>query len=143
MLKTSGKLIYEPFRRDFKKTHKVRTLILDLKRDDLDLYYQWFLRKQYGEYLYMNRPMYGLHVTVVAGNEHIDKSKLKFWKTHQNEVFDIEYDPSTLTSNWAFWNIKVKSDDLMAIRKELGLSSNFDFHITIGRQHDWQPKLNG
>ena len=90
MIKLKGKLVYDPNRgADFKKTNKVRTLVLELPRDQLDLYYQWFLTKEYGSWLTMQRPMYGTHVTVVKGNEHIDGKYLPLWKKHAGEIVEI------------------------------------------------------
>lgn len=140
-LKTKGKLVYDPTRQDFKKTHKSRTLILELPRDQLDLYYRWFLKKQFGSWFELQRPMWGLHVTVVRGDEFIPKDKLNLWKRNAGEVVEISYSVSQVERHWAFWSLTVESPRLVEIRKELGLTPIHRFHITIGRQYDWQPKL--
>lgn len=142
MIKTTGKLVYDPIRFDFKKTHKQRTLILDLKRDDLDLYYQWFLKQKYGQWMSLQRPMYGVHCTVIKGDEFIPKDKLCLWKKYQGQFLEIEYDPSKIERHWEFWSLSVKSKQLIEIRKELGLKEDFRLHITIGRQYSWMPKIN-
>lgn len=155
-LKTRGRLVYDPVRRDLKKTHKERTLIIDLPWDDLDLYYQWFLRKRYGTWFdhelrrqqvyneqqtslreidenvpCVTRPMWGKHVTVVRGDEKGFKSPL--WGKHQGEMIDVYYSPK-LTRTWKFWSLPVKGDDLFDLRRELGLKAFHDFHITVARE---------
>lgn len=140
MIKVKGKLVYDPVRPDFRKLHKQHTLIVELPRDQMDLYYQWFLRQKYGQCMAMQRPMYGLHCTVVRGDEKIDKAHIQHWKKYQGQSIEIEYDPTEIERHWAFWSITVKSQRLIEIREELGLHVFHRFHITIGRQYDWQPK---
>ena len=135
-MKTKGKLVYDPKRgEDFRKQHKTKTLILELSKDQLDLYYQWFLTKKYGQWLTMQRPMYGLHVTVVRGDEKISQDKLKVWKKYQNQTIEIDYDPTKIKIHWKFWSIPVYSKQLENIRAELGLKASHDFHMTIGRMY--------
>lgn len=155
-LKTSGKLVYEPSRPGFKKSHKERTLIIELPRDDLDLYYQWFLRKQLGSWFdsyqrrqrvfndsqtalteiaenlpLVTRPMWGMHVTVVRGDEPGWRSQA--WKLHAGERIDVFYKPE-LERTWGFWSMPVKGDGLFELRRELGLKAYHDFHITVARE---------
>jgi len=142
MLSMKGRLVYDPPRgSDFKKTFKQRTLIVELPRDQLDLYYQWFLKKRLGSWIELQRPMYGLHVTVVKGNESIPKEKLYLWKKYEGETVRVLYDPAKLERHWQFWSLDVESQRLSDLRKELGLFSFHRFHLTIGRQHDWQPQI--
>jgi len=159
-LKTQGRLVYDPTRRDLKKIYKQRTLIVELPWDDLDLYYQWFLRRKYGTWfdheirkqtiynetqtaLYqidenvqcINRPMWGKHVTIVRGDEQGFKSPN--WKKHEGEKIDIFYTPE-LERTWKFWSIPVRGDNLFDLRRELGLTAFHNFHITVAREmtHD-------
>lgn len=137
-LKTQGILRYDPVRRDLRKQYKTRTLIIDLPHDDLDLYYQWFLTKKYGTWLKTQRPMFGKHVTVVRGDEAGFKSPN--WKKHEGEKIDVYYAPGDLRREWEFWALPVKGDGLFELRQEVGLARFHDFHITVARQFDWQPK---
>lgn len=136
MIKTTGKFIYDPKRQDFRKTYKSRTLIVELQRDQMDLYYQWFLRQKFGQWLTLQRPMFGLHCTIVRGDERIKNENL--WKKYQGQSIEIEYDPEKLKRHWTFWSIPVFSTRLEEIRGELGLQAYHDFHITIGRMYDHQ-----
>ncbi len=155
-LKTQGKFVYDPIRHDMKKTWKQRTLIIDLPWDDLDLYYQWFLRKKYGTWFdnvakrqevfardgialleidsnvpRITRPMWGKHVTVVRGDEQGFNSPN--WGKYEGETVDVFYMPE-LECTWKFWSIPVKGDGLFEIRTELGLKAFHDFHITVARE---------
>jgi hypothetical protein len=130
-IKMTGKLVYDPVRPDLKKTHKQRTLIIQPRHDELDLYYQWFLKKRYG--LMLQRPMWRTHVTVVAGNEHLPNEAS--WKKHEGKYVEFLYSPE-LEKHWQFWVLPVSGEGLMDMREELGLKSKFSFHITIGRLYD-------
>lgn len=150
MIKVVGKLVYDPERDvsvtkeaiKFKKVHKQRTLVVELPWSQLHLYYQWFLRKEFGGWFELQPPMYGLHVTVVKGDEHIDPKFLDLWKKYDGEEIEIEYDPTRIERHWKFWSITVVSPRLVEIRKELGLRIDFRLHLTIGRQYEWQPMFN-
>lgn len=134
-LKATGRLIYDPARPNFNKEYKLRTLIVQLPRDDLDLYYQWFIERHHGQWLKLQRPMYGVHVTVVSGKERVPN--MKAWKKHAGREISFEYDP-VVRRHWQFWSLPAYSEQLQELRVELGLKTEHDFHITIGRQFDWQ-----
>ena len=140
MIKITGKLIYDPHRTEFRKAHKQRTLIVQLPHDQLDLYYQWFLTKKFGTWMTLQRPMFGLHVTVVKGDEHIHKDKLHLWKKYHGQTVELEYDPIAVERHWHFWSMSVRSQKLQDIRYELGLRLDYRLHLTFGRQYDWMPK---
>lgn len=133
-----GKLIYDPIRPGFRKEHKQRTLIVELPKDQMDLYYQWFITNKYGHNMDMQRPMYGLHCTVVKGNEFIAPDKLALWKKYSSQLIEIDYNPEKIERHWQFWSITVDSPKLVEIRRELGLRTDYRLHITIGRHYDWQ-----
>lgn len=132
-VKLKGILRYDPYRgSNFKKTHKLRTLVIEIKPGALTEYYQYVLRKKYGTYIDLSPPMFGYHVTVVSGKER--DFDLTHWGKYNNQEIEIEYDSETLTSKYGFWYLDVvPSIQLKAIRKELGLRENFEFHLTIGR----------
>lgn len=63
MFKATGQLIYNPMRENLKRVDQSHTLILDIPSEELADYYQWFIKKQYGEKFKIQSPMFGLHVT--------------------------------------------------------------------------------
>lgn len=148
-IKATGKLVYDPERIwyknhkpvSFKKESKARTLMIELPRSTLDLYYQWFLVKKYGQAMVMQRPMWGLHVTIVSGNEHrlIPNEYRDLWGKHTGMV-DFEYS-NEIENHWKFWVLPVRGNALDEYRRELGLRPTGSYHITVARQFDWQPAL--
>lgn len=135
--KLTGILKYDPHRPGFRKTHKSRTLIVDFARDDFDLYYQWFLTKKFGTWLTIQRPMFGKHVTIVRGDELGFKNFN--WGKYEGGKIEVMVSPC-LNRNYSFWVLPTKCEDGINIRRELGLKNLHNFHLTIGRQYDWQPK---
>lgn len=138
-IKTRGRLSYDPVRKDLRKTYKQRTLVVELPRDELDLYYQWFLKKKYGSWFELQRPMWGKHVTVVRGDEKGHDSAS--WEKHEGETIELFYSP-LLENKWKFWSLPVRGDELFWLREELGLVAAHNFHITVARQYDWQPEVH-
>ena len=135
-LMAQGALAYNlPPRRSTKPYNK-RSLVATLPDDDLDLLYQWFVIRQYGQALHLNRPIFGTHVTVVRPDE--DVPKMTLWGKYEGVRVNVEYDVE-LRNHFGFWSLPVYSNYFQEIRLELGLHPEPDFHITIGRQFDWQP----
>lgn len=148
--KSSGTIVYDPKRlteEEFKKTHKTRTMIVELGRTDLDSYYRSILVSRFGPWMNLARPMFGLHLTVVKGNEPV--KNMDAWKKHAGKRVEFEYDPTTLrrTSGFTmrvkgnpnpvpfgFWVIDVRSDALIEMRRELGCRESFIPHLTIARE---------
>ncbi|RJF96152.1 hypothetical protein [Noviherbaspirillum saxi] len=131
-----GRLAYDlpPIRSD--KPYNKRSLVATLPHDDLDLLYQWFVERQYGQALRLNRPIFGTHVTIVRHGE--DIPNMEYWGKYEGLEVDIEYDVG-VRNHFDFWSLPVYSDWFQQVRRELGLAREPDFHITIGRQFDWQP----
>ncbi len=138
-IKTTGRLVYDPDRgADFRKTHKYRTLVASWaweERQELDLYYQWFLKKHYGTFHHLQRPMYGVHFTVVKGNESVPD--MSAWKKHQGEVIEFEYG-LVPQRRFQFWTLPVRSKRAEELRAELKIVKQVHFHMTVGRLYDWQ-----
>ena len=138
-IRTQGRLVYEaPRGADFKKTFKLRTLTVDLPYDDLSAYYRWFVMKRFA--LVLSPPMFGLHVTVVRGNEKIPN--VDAWKKHQGEIVTFEYSPKPHVQ-YGFWTLPVRSPRMVQLRKELGLNEvtagPHSLHLTFGRVAPIQP----
>lgn len=82
--------------------------------------------------------MFGTHVTVVRPQEVNTSHPL--WLAYEGQLVTIEYE--FVERQWEFWSLNVYSKELVNIRHELGLRTDFRLHITICRQFDWQPRLN-
>lgn len=128
--------MYNPSPLDSRKQAATSSLVVMLERDDLDLYYQWFITRTHGQNMRLQRPMFGTHVTVVRNDEIVPNIHL--WGKYEGRKVDIEYD-TILRNHTVFWSLPVYNDALQEIRSELGLPLERDFHITVGRQYDWQP----
>lgn len=135
-LTVRGRLAYDLPPRRSSKPYDKRSLVATLPDDDLDLLYQWFVERRYGQALRLNRPIFGTHVTIVRHEEHVPN--MQYWGKYEGVDIDVEYDVE-LRRHFGFWSLPVYSDVFQQIRAELGLPPEPDFHITIGRQFDWQP----
>ncbi len=127
LIKLSGKLIYDPKRPGVKKTGNGKVLILQPYFDDIDLLYQWFIKRRFG--LPLQRPVWKPHVTAVSIKE---KPLEVHWKKYADEMVSFEYSPE-VEQHWKFWVLPIKCDRLNEIRAELGLAPHNKFHMTIGR----------
>ena len=137
MFSLKGKLIYDPERLGLKRIDQSHTLILDVETEDLVQYYQWLLKKKYGNWLNLQPPMFGTHITVVRPQE-VDVNHHS-WLKYQEQFVTVNYS-SEIERHWEFWSLNIYSKKLVDIRRELGLRTDFRLHMTIGRQFDWQPK---
>lgn len=138
MLLATGTLLYDPVRENLKRTDQSHTLVLDFPSEDLAEYYQWFVKKQYGEKFKLQSPMFGTHVTVVRPQE--VEVNHPAWLKYQGQELTVQYSPSMLERHWEFWSLTVFSSELVEMRRELGLRTDFRLHMTVGRQFDWQPR---
>jgi hypothetical protein len=167
MYKLTGKLLYEPHRQDFRKSFKAKPLIVQFPYDDLDLYYQWFLRKQYGSWFdhelrmqtiwnteqtakktitenipLVYRPMFGCHVTIVRGDE--PGWKHKAWRKYEGQKLTVEVSP-VIYKQRIFWALPIKCKRAHEIRHELGLHNFHNLHLTVAREPEggnpyWSPR---
>lgn len=135
MYSTIGKINFKPL--DITKKHKKQSSwkkvgIANIG-DDVSDYYSWFLKKRYN--LFLNKPLRGSHVTII--NDRIDDYIYnQALDVFNNKEISIKYDPTNIRCNEkGHWWIKVYSDDILNIRKSMGLSENpyFGLHLTIGR----------
>ena len=138
MFLATGKLIYDPLRENLKRTDQLHTLILDFPGEDLAEYYQWFIKKKYGDKFKLQSPMFGTHVTVIRPQE-VDINH-PAWLKYQDKEVTIQYSPTMLERHWEFWSLTVFSSEIVNIRKEFGLRTDFRLHMTVGRQFHWQPR---
>lgn len=114
-----------------KKRSYENELIVAKVSNDIYRYYAWFLNKQYG--VVLEPPPFGSHITIADGRKKIDLDKFaEYLSKIDLKKLTIECSPSIYT-HWEFFAVRVYSPELDVIRKKLGLSSNYPFHITIGK----------
>jgi hypothetical protein len=111
--------------------------VVELPRySQLGDFYRWLIEQKYGQNMRLQAPMFGLHVTVVRGDERV--KNVQAWKKHAGEVIEFEYS-TDMKVDYTFWSLPVRSKRLEQIRTELGFVNLHNYHLTIGRQYDWQP----
>ncbi|HEV2609257.1 MAG TPA: hypothetical protein VGU61_03225 [Noviherbaspirillum sp.] len=137
---TRGRLAYNMPPLSSKKPYTKRSLVATLPRDDLDLLYQWFIEREYGQALRLNRPIFGTHVTIVRHSE--DVPNMAAWGKYEGREVEVAYDV-VLRNHFGFWSLPVYDEWFQEVRAELGLPPEPDFHITVGRQFEWQPIAPG
>lgn len=126
--------------------------------DDFDSYYKWFLHKRYGynsilsitdDYikpyneiygLKLQKPAWGSHISVIRGEIKegltTDDEINEWWDYYKNKYngknYEFVYDLTPKT-NGKHWWLKIYSDELTDLRKEMGLfKSDIGLHITLG-----------
>lgn len=92
-------------------------------------------------------PSFNAHVSVIRGiNDvrHNMKRVKELWKKYDGQKATIQYafapyrcpigfDRSA--TNERCWAVRVKSDKLLNIRREMGLPSQWNLHLTVGREY--------
>lgn len=113
-----------------KRSHE-NELIVAKVSNDIYRYYAWFLNKEYG--VFLEPPPFGSHITINDGRKKIDLDKFsKYLSEIDTKKISIVCDPCVYT-HWEFFAVRVYSPELDMIRKKLGLTGNYPFHITIGK----------
>ena len=131
LVNLSGSITYDPPRKNFKKTDKTRTMIINVFPGDLAGYYNYFITKEHGPWMFITPPLFKYHVTVVGGREHVPD--MSAWKKHEGKKITLSYDPASLSERFGFWYVSVTSPKLSDFRRELGIMKDPHFHLTIGR----------
>lgn len=143
-MKVTGTLVFEPDRgADFRKTGKLKTLILDLpgrKHAEIARYYASQITAVLGPWCNLLEPMFGTHITVVRGNG--DRFKDAACQSVVGQKLTVTLDPTTLQrtpwsgKNPAFWYMKVVSPELDDLRARLNVKPifSYDAHLTVARE---------
>ena len=100
-------------------------------------YYKWWIEKFVWKKI--STPLYGAHVTVLAGKHEKGLSKHPLWNKHQGQRVEFKYESKIYTDHeWFFkgkyfW-LRVECPLLNQIRLELGLRPEpyHPLHLTIG-----------
>jgi hypothetical protein len=138
MIETTGYIHFDPI--NVSKKHEEqsswKTTAMALLKDDTEAYYRWFLERRFN--LKLIKSIRGSHLTFL--NEKFSNIKVDYEEAKKfftNKSVKITYDPKNLRFSNGFWFILAESDDLMNVRKALGLGDPyFHFHITIGNTNE-------
>ncbi|AUS02921.1 hypothetical protein NVP2275O_340 [Vibrio phage 2.275.O._10N.286.54.E11] len=140
-LKGSGTIVYDPNRQGMKrKTEWWCILRLD-RKNDLAAYYRNWVKMRYGYELCQQS--WEPHVSILRG-EKPKHHLMHLWKKYNGQRVQFEYQPYVRYSGdtsphaskpiGSFWFVDVRSKILTDIRDELELPSQWNQHLTVGRQ---------
>ena len=76
--------------------------------------------------------MWGNHVTIVGGLEHVPNMEL--WKAHEGQRVAFKLSPK-IYKHHDFWVMPAHAARFNELRVELGLTPWAEFHLTIGREY--------
>jgi len=129
MFKSTAKVLYDPYRPGLRKIRPGSLIVADVD-PNIAKYYRWWVDKQL--HLKLQNTAWLPHITVFDGKTPLSKEQMALWNKHQHERIHFEYN-NEIEQHWKFWVLPVESKRLKEIRQELGLPTNKNFHITIGR----------
>lgn len=137
MFEINGKVLYSPVRNNIKSHNDI--VVLHVEDEELCTYHSWFILKRFG--IKTNPSMFGSHVTIVKPQE-VDTNH-DLWKKYESKIINVQY--GKIERHWEFWSLNIYSDDIVEMRRELGLNLNYRLHMTIGRQDSFnrRPVFDG
>jgi hypothetical protein len=123
------KIVYDPHRPGLRKNNRSNMIVGELDFGFSE-YYQHLIKKGTGKIIQGNawRP----HVTIFDGRANLSQSAMQLWKKYHGKIVRIKYSVD-VTKHWKFWLLPVQCEFFNVIRSELGLKSDYPFHITVGR----------
>lgn len=130
---TTGKIVYDPPRPGMKRRTE-RWVIASVDRE-ITRYYREMVRKRF--FLDLCEPSWNAHVSIVRG-ENIRPEFQALWKRMHGKTVQIQYDIDVkqVPSKPHFWYVSAYAPEIDEIRGELGLRTNFSYHLTIGRTYN-------
>lgn len=128
-LSTTAQILYDPSRPGIRKVRPGSLVVGNIDPGIAD-YYRWWVHKRFG--LSLQRPAWTPHVTILDGKGKQQRVDMTHWKKHHKCVIPIEYSVD-IEQHWKFWVLPVRCEALCDLRAELGLSRDYNFHITFGR----------
>lgn len=130
-VKYKGTLVYNPKRKELRKTRKEEQWWLICEIDyGLAAFYRHLVFKRFG--LQLQPTAWKPHITVLDGRKQVKPEFQKFWKKYDGQKVEFEYSVD-VEQHWKFWVLPVRSKQLMDIRKELGFHNDYPLHVTFGR----------
>lgn len=152
----TGRIQYDPPRPGMKtRTRRSGSSTTDwwciLKVDrEITRYYRWWIgRHLWGRTAirpdWLCLPSWDAHVSIVRGEK--PRQNAEMWRKYEGEQVEFQYAhyPRQTTAedrlrryakDGDFWFVNVVCPRIDEIRAELGLRSNFRYHLTVGRTYD-------
>ena len=106
-------------------------VIAKCHQDTLE-YYRWWVWKKTN--IWVNKPRWGAHISVIRGKEEINPVDFVFEKTRNNPIVKYKYSNNIEFRNDGYVWLPIISEDIKDVREECGLPRDpiMPFHMTIG-----------
>lgn len=130
--KTQAKIVYDPPRPGMKRNSEWWA-IASVDRE-ITRYYRWWIKQHY--FIDLCEPSWNAHVSIVRG-ERVHPKYHELWKRLNGKIITLDCGiiPKQVDAKPHFWYIDAHAPEIDQIRSELGLKSNFSYHLTVGRSY--------
>lgn len=130
MLKSTGKVVFNPIPKDGSVPDKKWWAIVECPHDIIDYYKYWVTKNKKFK---ISPPIFGAHISIIRDEEPLDKFK-HLWGRREGEEVEFFYTPD-FDTNGDYWWLNVYCPKLSEIRTELGLppEPQYDYHLSIGK----------
>ena len=98
--------------------------------DEVSKYYAWQLKRHGVEVFPNDKGLWGTHVSVLKGDEPLTPTS---WGQYEGYEIEFHYNHIIRYDNGKHAWTDVYSEDLSAIREELGFPPKYWYHLTVGR----------
>lgn len=91
----------------------------------------------------LHAPSWDAHISIIRGERHrFTPEQDALWRKYHGKRMEFYYslDVHQSPRQADFWIVDVVAPQMLNIRKELGLPSNWPLHLTIGRTYIWNNK---
>lgn len=130
---TTGKIIYDPPRPGMKRRTEWWAII-SVDRE-ITRYFREMVRKRF--FIDLCEPSWNAHVSAIRG-ERIHQSKQHLWKRMHGQKVTVHYSINVKQPPGKphFWYVEAYAPEIDQMRGELGLRTDFSYHLTIGRTYN-------
>lgn len=148
MFSTIGTIRYDPWRGDMKH-RTVGWCIADVDREITRYYREWLRRERH---IHLAHPSWDAHISVVRGErlrpqvQHLwkkyDGMKVEVFYPSPGEFYDADSKLSARASveNGHYYIVNVDAPELLNIRRELELPTDWHLHLTFGRIYEYEAR---
>lgn len=150
MIKGSGYIKYDPPRPGMAR--RTQGWCVAMVDREITRYFRWWVNKEVINpldisvqgslkkypFVPLHPPSWDAHISIVRGEGHrLPQNKKELWKKYDGQRMDFWYDLDVKPAGGKpdFWIVEIYSPDMMQIREEMGLRTNWPLHLTIGRTY--------